>query len=161
MNWLDAALVIFLILMALAGLMRGFIKTLLPLVGLMVGVVVAGKYYTGLAHDIFSSHSTAAYVAAFLVIVLVFLIAAMILAMVLHELLKLVLLGWLDHLAGLVLGAVLGYIIAGAILTILLKHSVGVSTISDSEVANYMVNKFPVALAFLPGDYDRVKDFFH
>jgi hypothetical protein len=67
---------------------------------------------------------------------------------------------WLNHLAGLLLGAVLGGLIAGAVLSILLKYDIGVSTISSSAVAAFLVEKFPLALSFLPGDFDRIKNFF-
>jgi membrane protein required for colicin V production len=87
MNWLDVVLGIFLLLTAIMGLMRGLLSTLIPLLGLIVGVVVAGNYYSGLAHGLFRSHSEAAYIAAFVVIVLLFLIAAWIVTRVLHGLL--------------------------------------------------------------------------
>jgi len=67
MNWLDVVLGIFLLLTAIIGLI--LVSTLIPLLGLIVGVVVAGNYYTGLAHGLFRSHSEAAYIAAFVVIV--------------------------------------------------------------------------------------------
>jgi len=121
--------------------------------------VVAGRYYDALAHVV-SSDSDAAYVAAFAIIVVAFLIAAVILAEVLHRLLSTIFLGGVDHLAGLLFGVVFGVIIAGAVLDVLLKHSVGVSTIQDSGVATFLVDKFPVARSLLPGDFDRIKVFF-
>ena len=160
MNWLDVVLGISLLLTAVTGLMRGLLSTLIPLIGLIIGVLVAGHYYTGLAHGLFRSHSEAAYIAAFLVIVFLFLIAAWIVTAVLHGLLKTVLLDWVNHLAGFVAGALLGGIIAGAILSVLLKYDIGIPTISDSRVAAFLVEKFPMALSFLPGDFDRVKEFF-
>ena len=159
MNWLDVVLVVFLILTALVGFSRGLLRTLVPLVGLIIGVVVAGRYYDALA-DVVSSDSKAAYVAAFGIIVIAFLIAAVILSEIMHKALSLVLLGWVDHLAGLLSGVVIGVIISGAALALLIKHSVGVSTIQDSDVASFMVEKFPAALSLLPGDFDHVKDFF-
>ena len=107
MNWLDAVLVIFLIITAFMGLMLGLISMAIPLIGLIIGIVVAGQYYTGLAHDVFSSHSDVAYIAAFVIIVLVFLVAAAILTAVLHNTLKIVFLDWVNHLAGLLLGLAL------------------------------------------------------
>ena len=160
MNWLDIVLGIFLLITAIMGLMRGLVSTLIPLLGLIVGVVIAGRYYSGLAHGLFRSHSEAADIAAYVVIVLLFLIAAWIVTRVLHGLLKVILLDWLNHLAGLLLGAILGGLIAGAILSILLKYDIGVSIISGSSVAAFLVEKFPLALSFLPGDFDRVKNFF-
>jgi len=160
MNWLDVVLGIFLLIMAIMGLRRGFVSTLIPLLGLIVGVVIAGNYYQGLAHNVFRSHSDAAYIAAFVVIVLILLIIAFVVEGVLHRLLKVVLLDWANHLAGFLLGAILGGLIAGSILSVLLKHSIGVATISDSKVAAFLVEKFPIALSFLPGSFDSVKHFF-
>jgi len=159
MNWLDVVLGIFLLLTAVMGLMRGLISTLIPLLGLIAGVAVAGRYYTGLAHA-FHGHSTAADIAAFVVIVILFMIAAYIVTMLLHRFLKIVMLDWANHLAGFLLGAILGGLIAGAILSILLKYSLGVSLISGSIVAAFLVEKFPIALSFLPGSFDHVKQFF-
>src|SRR3972149_6564498 len=129
MNWLDVVLVIFLIITAVWGLMRGLLSTLIPLIGLIVGIVIAGRYYDAFAHRIFSSDSTAAYVAAFVILLLAFLIAAAILAAALHKLLSLILLDWVDHLLGTIIGLATGGLIAGAVLDLLLKHSIGVSTI--------------------------------
>ena len=159
MDWLDLILVMSLILMAFVGFSRGLLRTVIPLVGLVIGVVVAGRYYDALAHVV-SSDSDAAYVAAFAIIVVAFLIAAVILAEVLHKLLSTIFLGWVDHLAGLLFGVLFGVIIAGAVLDVLLKHSVGVSTIQDSGVASFVVDKFPAAHSLMPRDFDRVKDFF-
>ncbi len=114
MDWLDAVLVIFIAITALIGLSLGLISTLIPLIGLIIGIVVAGQYYTALAHDVFLSHSDTAYVAAFVLIIVVFLVAAAILTAFLHDLLAIIYLDWLNHLAGLVLGA---------ILSVLLQHS--------------------------------------
>ena len=159
MDWLDLVLVIFLILTALVGFSRGLLRTVIPLIGLVIGIVVAGRYYDALAHVV-SKDSHAAYVAAFAIIVVAFLIAAVILADVLHRLLTIVLLGWVDHLAGLLFGVLFGVIIAGAVLDVLLKHSVGVSTIQDSGVASFVVDKFPAAHSLMPRDFDQVRDFF-
>ena len=161
MNWLDAVLVIFLIFTTLVGVIRGLVGMLLPLIGLVVGVIVAGNYYTGLANDVFRSDATAARIAAFIVIVLVFLIIATLLTVLLHGFLKRFLLDWLNHLLGAFAGFVIGSLIAGAILSILLKQSVGVPTIQDSAVASFLVDKFPFALSLLPGEFDKIKNYFH
>jgi membrane protein required for colicin V production len=160
MDWLDIALAIFLALAALLGLSQGLVKMVLPVIGLLVGVIVAGRYYDALAHRIFSSHSATAYVIAFVLIVVVFLIAAVILAYVLHKMLSLVLLGWIDRLLGGILCLVVGSLFAGAVLALLLKYSLAVPAVKESAVASFLVNKFPLALSFMPGDFNGVKDFF-
>ncbi|MDD4984253.1 MAG: CvpA family protein [Dehalococcoidales bacterium] len=161
MNWLDIVLLAFLVITAVMGLVRGLIKTLVPLIGLAIGVILAGHYHVWVANTIFRSHGTTAEIAAFVVVVFVFLIAALILASVLHGLLKIALLGWIDHVAGFLLGFVWAALVAGAILSLLLKYSVATSTISDSAIAAFLVDKFRLALALLPGDFGRVRGLFH
>jgi membrane protein required for colicin V production len=160
-NWLDIILAIFLILSAFIGLKRGLVRTIIPLVGLIVGVLVAGSYYDALAHRVVHSHSTAAYVFAFVIIVVVFIVAAAIFATVLQKALSLTLLGWLDRLAGGIAGLAMGSITVGALLALFLKYSLAVSAIKGSAVASFLVDKFPLVLSLLPGDFERVKDFFH
>ncbi len=161
MNWLDVILVLFLALVTLLGLSRGLIKIILPAIGLMVGILAAGRYYDALAHRVFSSHSNAGYVLSFVLIVIIFMIAAVILANILHKTLSLIQLGWIDLLAGALLCLAISSLFAGAILAVLLKYSLAVPTIEDSAVASFLVDKFPMSLSFLPGDFKDVKSFFH
>ena len=54
MNWLDLAIIVAVVFSALLGLKIGIIKAVLSLVGLIVGVILAGCYYEILAEQ--SSH---------------------------------------------------------------------------------------------------------
>jgi len=161
MNWLDIALAIFLALAALLGLSQGLVKMILPVIGLLIGVIVAGRYYDALAHRVLSSHSNAAYVISFVLIVIIFLIAAVILAYILQKTLSLILLGWADRLLGGLLCLVVGSLFVGTVLALLLKYSLAVPSIEESEVASFLVDKSPITLSFLPGEFDEVKRFFH
>lgn len=161
MNWLDIALAIFLALAALLGLSRGLVKIVLPAIGLMVGIIAAGRYYDILAHGVLSSHSTTAYIIAFVFIVVIFVIAAVIVAYILQKALSLVLLGWIDRLAGALLCLVVGSLFVGAVLALLLKYSLAVPSIEESAVASFLVDKFPITLSLMPGEFESVKSFFH
>jgi membrane protein required for colicin V production len=161
MNWLDVTLVLFLALSTLLGLSRGLMKIVLPAIGLMIGIIAAGRYYDAVAHRVFSSHSNAAYILSFVLIVIIFMTAAVILANILHKTLSLIMLGWIDRLAGAVLCLAISTMFAGAILALLLKYSLAVPTIEDSAVASFLVDKFPFSLSSLPGDFKDVKGFFH
>ena len=161
MNWLDVTLVLFLALATLLGLSRGLVKIVLPAIGLMVGVIVAGRYYDALAHRVLSSHSNAAYVIAFVLIVTIFLIAAVILAYILQKTLSLILLGWADRLLGGLLCLVIGSLFVGTVLALLLKYSLAVPSIEESAVASFLVDKFPMTLSLMPREFEGVKSFFH
>jgi membrane protein required for colicin V production len=160
MNWLDVTLVLFLALTTLLGLVRGLMKIVLPAIGLMIGIIAAGRYYDALAHRVFSSHAHSAYVLSFVLIVLVFMIAAVILANIMQKMLSLIQLGWIDRLAGALLCLAISSLFAGAILSLLIKYSLAVHSIEESWVASFLVDKFPMTLFFLPGDFKDVKKFF-
>jgi membrane protein required for colicin V production len=161
MNGLDAALIIFLAVVTLLGLIQGLVKMVLPVIGIIVGVLVAGRYYDAVAHRVLSSHSDSAYVISFVVIVLIFVIAAVILAYLLHKTLSLIFLGWADRLLGGIVCLVMGSLFLGAVLALLLKYSLAVPSIEDSAVASFLVDKFPLSLSFMPGEFDVAKKFFH
>ncbi len=161
MNWLDLILVIVLALATLLGLSRGLVKIVIPSIGLTLGIYVAGVYYDAGAHRVFSSHSNTAYILSFVLIVLIFLIAAIILAYFLQKILSKIFLGWADRLLGGLLCLVISSLFVGAILALLLKYSLAVPTIEESSVASFLVDKFPLALSIMPGDFDSAKNFFH
>ena len=161
MNWLDVTLVLFLALATLLGLRQGLIKIVLAAIGLTVGIIAASRYYDALAHRVFSSHSDTAYIFSFVLIVIVFLIIAVILAYFLQKTLSKIFLGWADRLLGGLLCLVIGSLFAGAILALLLKYSLAVPSIEDSAVASFLVDKFPLALSLMPGEFESVKSFFH
>jgi len=50
MNWLDAVIIIGLILFLFTGLKAGLIKMLFLVVGVIIGVTLAGRYSDGLAN---------------------------------------------------------------------------------------------------------------
>ncbi|GAH14431.1 unnamed protein product, partial [marine sediment metagenome] len=119
MNWLDIIIIVVLIISTIFGLRTGIIKAALSLAGLIIGVILAGRYYTPLSEQLtFIPQAGVAQAVAFAII----LIGVMVIAGVLAKLLKwatsLVMLGWVNKLSGAVFGLVLGAIFCGALLAI-------------------------------------------
>jgi membrane protein required for colicin V production len=161
MGWLDVVILIVLVAATLVGLKIGIIKAVLSLVGVIVGVVLAGRYYDALAGALtFISQPSVAKIAAFAIILVVVMLAAVVLAWLLRSLASALLMGWLDKVGGAVFGLALGALFSSALLTIWLKTGVGTGTIQDSALAAFLVNALPVALALLPSDFDSIKSFF-
>lgn len=52
MNWLDIMLLIFMVPSVLAGWKFGLIRSLFGLIALIVGIVLASRFYSPLADDI-------------------------------------------------------------------------------------------------------------
>ena len=163
MNWLDIVILVVIVIFAFTGIKNGLISTLLNLVGLIVGVVLAGRFHT------FLGDSTAAQIIAFVIVLVVVLLVFMLVARILKRILHLVMMGWLDKLLGAVVGIAFGGIICGAILALLGQLS-GIpipgaadwiqSAISDSALAKFLLDKFPLILSLLPDQFNVVRDFF-
>ena len=69
MHWLDIILLIALVIPTFIGLRQGLIKAVLSLVGLIIGVVLAGNFYEELAKVFgFIDNSNTANVVAYIVI---------------------------------------------------------------------------------------------
>jgi membrane protein required for colicin V production len=160
MNWLDIIIAILLVASLVIGFMQGFIKTLLTLVGLVVGIVLASNFYQELGGLLkFISDPRIANILAFIIILLVVSIAAAILAMILKTILKAINLGCVDRFAG----AVLGFFIATFLISAILAGAVkffGESLVTGSWFAGVFLDKFPLILGLLPKEFDQIRGFF-
>jgi len=162
MNWLDIVILVALAIAAIMGLKFGLIKAVLLLAGIIVGVLLAGHFSGPLGERLtFISSEGVAKVVAFAVIMLAVLAAAAIAAALLTWAAKLVMLGWVNRLGGAVVGLLLGALFCGALLAMWV-HFLGMAEpISESAIATILLDRLPVVLALLPGEFDGVRSFFH
>jgi len=161
MNWLDIVIIVVAVLLGLAGLRQGIIRTAFGIAGLIGGIVLAGRYYDELAALLSSSGATWANIAAYAIILIATLIVAGVVGSLVAKLVHLVLLGWLDRLVGCVLGVFIGGLLCAAVLAIVVKYYPGTeAVISQSGVAKFLMEGFPLLLALLPGEFDFIRDFF-
>jgi membrane protein required for colicin V production len=161
MNWLDIIIIVVLIGSAVGGLFSGLIRTVFSLAGLVIGVVLAGRFYTALAgHLGFISSEKVASIVAFIIIFLAVMIIAALLGVLFTRLVSAILLGWINRLAGAVLGAILGALFIAAILAIWAKYSSGIGAIPDSALAPILLQYFPAVLSLLPSEFDSIRAFF-
>jgi len=161
MNWLDIVIIVAIVVPTLIGLRIGMIKAALSLAGLIVGVIVAGRYYLPLSEQLsFISQESVAKIAAFIIILVGILIIAGVLARLLKWTASVMMLGWVNHLGGAVFGLLLGAIFCGALLAIWVKFLGVTGAITESNLAFILVDFFPVVLALLPDEFDAVRPFF-
>ena len=150
MNWIDIVIIIALIVPALIGLWQGFVKTLLSLVGLIVGVIVASNFYEALAGVLtFISNPSIANIVAFIIILLAVMAIAAIIAAVLRAILKAIMLGWADRLAGAVLGFFFGAVFIGGVLAGFAKFF-GEGAVTHSLLAGILLDKVPTGAGPAP-----------
>ena len=160
MNWVDIVIIIYLCLSVLSGFMQGLIRTVLSIIGLIVGIILAAHFYKQLGDVLtFISNKNVAYVVAFIIILLVVIGIAAFIAWILRSLIKAIMLGWVDKIGGAVLGLILGALSISAFLAIIEKVS-NSSLITDSKLAGFFLDKFPLVLKFLPSDFNVIRNFF-
>jgi len=162
MNWLDIIILVVLVIAAFMGLRMGLIKAVLLLAGIIVGVVLAGHYSGPLGERLtFISSEGVAKGVAFAVIMLAVLAGGGISAALLTWAAKVVMLGWVNRLGGAVAGLFLGALFCGALLAMWV-HFLGMAqVIADSAIATILLDRLPMVLALLPGEFGGVRSFFH
>ncbi|HLE02978.1 MAG TPA: CvpA family protein [Dehalococcoidia bacterium] len=162
MNGLDVLIGITLALGAYTGLRKGIVGMLLPLVGLVIGVYLAGRYYQTVAERVFRSQDSSMQIISFVLILLAVIFAASLVASLISRALPLILLGWLNGLLGGVLGILLAMMAWGTLLALLLLFPALApeGLIGDSFLASVILERFPLLLALLPEEFDRVRTFF-
>lgn len=114
MTMLDTAMLTILGLGGLRGLLRGLVREAASLTALIAGGWLAFRYYeqaAGLLTGLLPP--TAAYMGAFLALLLLTGLTAHLLGTLLTQLMTLALLGWLNRLAGFVVGCLEGALIMG------------------------------------------------
>lgn len=164
MNWLDIVIIIFLAITVITGLSKGLIKTIIPLVGVIVAVVLAGRFYGSVANWLSHSlHSDSqANIVGFTIIFVAVVLVSLIAASLLSKFLSLLMLGWIDKLGGAVLGFMIGGFVIGAFLTIITKYNFpGMEgTVQNSSLSSFFVAHFNMVLPLLPKGFDSVRQFF-
>jgi len=145
MNWLDIVIIVVVVLLGIAGLRQGMIRTVFGIAGLIGGIFLAGRYYDELAALLFPSGAIWANIAAYAIIAVATLVVAGVIGWLLAKLINFAALGWLDRLVGSILGVVIGGLLCAAILAIVVKYYPGMeATINQSVIARFLVGGFPL-----------------
>lgn len=161
MSWLDIAVIAVIGIATLIGLKIGIIKAVLTLAGVVIGVLLAGRFYVALAEQLtFIPQETLARVVAFAIILALVVLIASVIAGVLKWLASIILLGWVNRCGGALLGLIMGSVFCGALLAIWTKF-LGISDpIAESALATFLLDRFPMVLALLPEEFGSVRSFF-
>jgi len=148
MNWLDILIIVVLVLLGVAGLRQGMVRTVFGIAGLIGGIVLAGRYYDELAALLFPSGAIWGNIAAYAIIVIATLVVAGLIGWLLAKLVNFAALGWLDKFMGFILGVVIGGLLFAAILAIVLHFAdyyPGMeATINQSAIGRFLVTAFPL-----------------
>jgi membrane protein required for colicin V production len=141
MNAFDILVAVVLGYSLIRGLFRGLVKELASIIGVFGGFFAAYSYYAVAARYLTGVVSNPAYrnIMAFLIIFCIVLVIVNVIAMVLKYLLKIVFLGWLDRLGGVVFGLAKGVLIVSVLFLMLTAFlPKGTSLIKDSAAGPYV-----------------------
>lgn len=163
MNWLDWVLLIILAFSIISGLKEGLVKTVFGIAGMVVGIVLASRFYGLLAPRLtFIPQENLSKIAAFLIIAAAIILIANILGAIFKKIVSMLTLGWIDRLSGAVLALALSVVSTGVTLALLIKFSVfGLeNTISQSWLATLLLKTYPLVKNLLPADFGDLGSFF-
>ena len=123
--------------------------------------MLAGRYYPLVADVISPSGAVWADIAAYAIIVVVMVVVGGVIGRIVRRFVGALSLGWLDRLIGALCGLAVGGMFCAALLTIMSKYLPGIEgTVSQSVLAQLLIDKFPLLLALLPEEFDFIRDIF-
>ena len=167
MNWLDALLIVAVVWFTFAAFQAGFIRGIVTVVAVILGVVLAGLFYRDLADEVllFLDSERVAPIVAFGIIFGATALAGQMLAMVLKPTVNLLQLGIVDQLAGAVFGFFKAMVFIQIFLIVFVTYPKwGMRDAIDGSVFGSLtvelVDKAPLLIRVLPDEFDIGVDSF-
>ena len=162
MNWIDLVLVLVIASSVLAGFASGFARVGVGFAAMIVGMFCGFWFYGIVAAyvmDYVASRAIANLIGFFVILAGVLILGA-ILGTILAKFFKWIGLSWLDRLLGGAFGVVRGFVIAAAMVTVLLAFSPSPPprSVLDSKLLPYVINVSGVLAAMTPHE---IKDQFY
>ena len=162
MSWIDVVLALVIVSSVLAGLSAGFARVGVGFVAMLVGMF-CGFWFYGIVGDYVMDYVSSRAIAnliGFFVILAVVLVLGAIVGRLLAKFFKWVGLSWLDRLLGGAFGVVRGFVIAAAMVTVLLAFapSPPPRSVVDSKILPYVIEVSDVLAAATPRE---IKDQFY
>jgi membrane protein required for colicin V production len=154
MNGLDFAIIAIVGLSALSGLTRGALRMATSILALVLGIYAASTYYgraAALAHKYLSTSPTTSAVIGYVAVFLIVYIAIEYAGATVVRLAQIIHLSWIDRLAGGILGAAIGVILAGLLvvgMTAMLPPNPAL--LRDSRLAPQVLGYNQVLMAYVP-----------
>ena len=155
MNWLDLVISVVLLTGAVTGWLKGGVRSIILLLGLVVGVYLAGQYYAELAPTFndWIDKDEGTKIAAFASIFLVVLVISLMVAALAKKVLEALLLGWADRALGLVIGVAIPLSLITAFLAAFsIYFSDGTEAwITESILGSFIIDNYADIIALVPG----------
>jgi membrane protein required for colicin V production len=159
MNGLDYAILALVGLSALGGLTRGALRMATSILSLVIGIYAASVYYgraASIAQKYLSTSPTVSALIGYAAVFLIVFLAIEYAGATVARLAQIIHLSWIDRLAGAVLGASIGAIIAGFVvlgMTAVLPPNP--SLLHDSRLAPQVLSYSQVLMAYVPAQVKK------
>lgn len=155
MNVTDVVIIVILLIGLFSGIGRGFVRGLLGLVALVVGIMIASGNYQRLADSVlsFMPGDNTAEILSFALIFLIVILLVGLIGGIVSRALKRASLGWLDRLAGAILGVIIASVFVGVILLVAAMAGLqDQKLVAESRMAPRVIGVTDVVVSLLPGD---------
>lgn len=164
MNWLDIVIVLVIAWFTFAAFQAGFIRETVTVVAAIIGVALAGLFYTDLSDDVFSfiDNRQLSSIIAFVLIFGATTLAGQMMAIVLKPTINALQLGIFDQLVGAGFGFVKAMVFIQIFLILFVTYprwSLD-KTIDGSVFGSLIVDKTAVLVKILPGEFQGSVDDF-
>ncbi len=164
MNWVDGVIVVAIAWFTFSAFQAGLIREVVTVVSVLLGIVLAGLFYTDLADDIKLAVDSdrAARTIAFLAIFGATALAGQLAAMLLKEAASFFMLGIADQMAGALFGFAKAILLLEILLIVFVTYpSLGLrDAIEGSIFAPIFLERVPFLLKVLPSEFQAGVDTF-
>ncbi len=164
LNWLDIGIAFLLVGGAFRGYRRGLLREGMGFLGLLGGMVLAGRWHSDVAAILhpFVGGGALADGIAYVAIVMVAVGCATLVTLAIRKLMHVLLVGWVDRVTGAAFGAAEGAVVAALCLFLVVKFQfLGLeSAVKTSELAMAVLGVLPGAMGILPPELGSVAQFF-
>jgi membrane protein required for colicin V production len=159
MNGLDIAILVIVGLCAFGGLSRGALRMATSILSLVLGIYAASIYYGrvgALAHKYLSTSPTVSTVIGYVAVFIIVFMAIEYVGATIARLAQIIHLSWIDRLAGAIMGAVIGALLAGfLVIGMTAVMAPDPPLLRDSRLAPQVLSYNQVLMAYVPPEVKK------
>ncbi|MCL2123997.1 MAG: CvpA family protein [Desulfovibrionaceae bacterium] len=154
-NILDIGTVLLLAVFSIRGLIRGLVREIVGLAGLVLAFFIAGNFQANIQPYVAQLYDSPEWtgIIAYVFVFLSVLLCVALLAAILHKFLAVSFTHWLDHLLGAVIAFAKGVLIAAVIFYLLHRFLPKAPALVNSDCAPYFTTVIDYLHNFLPAAF--------
>jgi len=149
---LDIVLFLIIIGATVSGLLHGALTEIFSVLGVVVGIFISARMYGNVASMLGFLPQKLAVVLAFIIIIIIAVLIFYLIGKSLRRFLKLLHIGFIDSVFGLLFGFLKGSIIAVIIVLVLSSFSISKQWIEDSKLSPFLLKELAILKGLLPED---------